>query len=108
MIIQARLPDWLILLLWQGLIGEIYPEIRAISVGLSKDTHRLLIRYYLDRTPIDFDFESIDVVAFNISAALGLNSIISHIDVDCTFATDPVVKLDALNGFIYCRREYDI
>lgn len=62
MLFAARLPHWLIARFRIALLGEIYPNIRAIAVGYHEGGF-VLIRYYLDRQPIDYDFESIDVVA---------------------------------------------
>ncbi|GHU24766.1 hypothetical protein AGMMS50243_28280 [Betaproteobacteria bacterium] len=66
-----------------------------------------MIRYYMDRTPTEMDYESMEIVATNISASIGLDAI-SHIDLDCQYATDPIGKLDQLDGLVYGRREYDI
>lgn len=62
--------DWLVLCVWRALIGEIYPSIRAIALSLVDD-RTLLICYYLDRQPTDFDWGSLEVVATNISASIG-------------------------------------
>ena len=100
------LPDWLVLTIWRALLGEIYPSIRAIAVTFDEGNH-LLIRYYLNRAPIDFDYESLEIVATNISASAG-TSMIAHIEIECQFSTHPVGVLDALDGFIFVRREYDL
>lgn len=100
-------PDWLVLCVWRALIGEIYPAIRAIAISLSDDDGELLIRYYLDRPPTDFDWESLEVVATNISASIGQDKI-SHVDLDCKFVLGSIGHLECLDGFIYCRREYDL
>ena len=49
------------------LLGEIYPAIRAIAAEFVGKT--LLISCYLEREPTDFDFESIEVLATNISTS---------------------------------------
>lgn len=103
---MKALPDWLVLCVWRALIGEIYPAIRAIAISLSDDGV-LLIRYYLDRSPTDFDWESLEVVATNISASIGQEKI-SHVDLDCKFVLGSIGRLECLDGFIYCRREYDL
>ena len=100
------LPEWLIVCTWRALLGEIYPSIRAIAVALSENK-TLTIRYYLDRAPTEMDYESMETVATNISASIGLEAI-AHIDLDCQHATAPFGALDRLDGFIYCRREYDM
>lgn len=102
----SKIPDWLIICFWRALLGEIYPSIRAIAIAQSTN-HVLTIRYYLDREPIDLDYESIEVLATNVSAAVG-RDVIKHIDVDCQFAAAPVGALEVLDGFIYCRREYEL
>jgi len=103
---KKPLPDWLVLTMWRALLGEIYPSIRAIAVGFDEDSC-LLIRYYLDREPIDMDEESLEVVATNVSASTG-RQLVDRIDIDCQFTGAAFGALDALDGFIYCRREYDL
>lgn len=98
------LPDWLVSCFRVALLGEIYPEIRAVAVGYS-DVGDLLIRYYLDRNPTEFDEESIDVVATNLDATAPPESI-NRIDVECLFSKELLRDLDELSGFVYCRREY--
>lgn len=99
-------PDWLVLCVWRALMGEIYPAIRAIALSLSDD-RTLFICYYRDRHSKEFDWDSIEVVATNISASIGEEKI-NHIDIECKFSLDPIVSLDCFDGFAYCRREYDL
>jgi hypothetical protein len=103
---MKSIPDWLILCAWRALIGEIYPSIRAVAISLSDDK-TLTIRYYIDRESTAFDLESLEVVATNISASIGLDKI-AHVELECKFELEPIGKLDCLDGFIYCRREYDL
>jgi len=103
---MKSLPDWLVLCVWRALIGEIYPAIRAIALSLTDD-QILLICYYLDRQPTDFDLESLEVVATNISASIGQEKI-SKIDLECKFASGPIGRLECLEGFVFCRRKYDL
>jgi hypothetical protein len=103
---KKPLPDWLVLLVWRSLLGEIYPSIRAIAIGFDED-HCLLIRYYLDREPIEMDHESLDVLASNVDAGIGQQSI-ATIEIDCQFSSAAFGAMDVLDGFIYCRREYDL
>lgn len=102
---MRALPDWLVLCVWRALIGEIYPAIRAIALSLADD-RTLFICYYLDRQPTEFDWESLEVVATNISASIGQDKIL-HIEVECKFSSDPIGNLECFEGFAYCRREYD-
>jgi hypothetical protein len=103
---MRSVPDWLILLVWRALLGEIYSSIRGIAISYSEN-NTLIIRYYLDREPLDFDHESMEVVATNISSLVGLEKI-SRIELECEYAWGPIGKLNCLDGFVYCRREYDM
>ncbi len=103
---MKTIPDWLFLYIWRALIGEIYSSIRAVAVSLSEN-NSLIIRYYLDREPLDFDYESMEVVATNISSLVGLDKI-SCIELECEYAVEPIGKLECLDGFVYSRREYDM
>ena len=93
-------PDWLVLCVWRSLIGEVYPALRTIAIALSDD-RRFLVRYYLDRPSTDL------VVAINTSASIGQDKI-SYVDLDCKFVLGSIGCLECLDGFIYCRREYDL
>ncbi|UAN04559.1 colicin [Achromobacter mucicolens] len=74
MLFTSQLPDWLLACFRIALLGEIYPNIRAIAIGYHEGGF-VLIRFYLDRQPIDYDFESIEVVATNLDALGGKNGI---------------------------------
>lgn len=98
------LPDWLSGCFRIALLGEIYSNIRAIVVGYDGEKS-LLIRYYLDRQPADFDFESINIVAVNFDALGGKEKEISRVDVECIWCSSPMSHLEPLSGFVYSRRE---
>ncbi|SEI65702.1 hypothetical protein SAMN03159495_1209 [Pseudomonas sp. NFR16] len=100
------MPDWLVLCVWRALIGEIYPAIRAIALSLAED-RTLLICYYLDRPPTDFDWESLEVVATNVSASIGQDKIL-RIDLECKFESCSIGSLECVGSFVFCRREYDL
>lgn len=104
---DRELPDWLKLLIWRALLGEIYPSVRAVAAGLSEDG-TLLLRYYLERAVEDADIESVEVVATNLEAMLSSPEGVVKIDVECVHALGPIGKLDPLGGFVYARREYDL
>lgn len=103
---ENKLPDWLIVCIWRALLGEIYPSIRAIAVALAEN-RTLTIRYYMDREVNEMDHDSMEVVATNISASLGSDEI-AEIELECEYSTVAIGRLDCLNGFIFCRREYDL
>lgn len=99
------LPDWLIVCFRVALLGEIYPQIRAIAVRYS-ESKVLLIRFYLDRHPTEFDKESIEVVATNLDATAP-SDLLSKIDLECLLSEELLKDVDSLDGFVYARREYD-
>lgn len=94
-----HLPDWLRLWFQSALISEIYPEIRAIAVGYSPSL-KLTVRYYLDREPVDFDYES-------LSNTMGENEIL-EVSEECLHSEQSMSDLDRLDGLVYARREYVI
>lgn len=98
-----KLPDWLIARLRIALLGEIYANIRAIAVGYDNDG-KLVIRYYLDREPDEFDFESAAIVSTNLDA-LGGSGNVNVIEIECFFSKDSLRDLDPLSGFFFARRE---
>ncbi len=102
---SRRLPDWLRLWIQHALVGEVYPEIRAIAVGFS-DSRALTIRAYLDREPTDEDRESLSCIVTEIFANTSSSDEIRSVSEECVFATTPFEKLDALDGLVYARREY--
>jgi hypothetical protein len=103
--IDRQLPDWLRLSIGRALLGEIYPAIRAIAVSFSS-TNELTIRYYLDRDPTQFDFESIDVLLANVVAGAPGGARIDAIVDECVRSDNKLKDLDALDGLLYARREY--
>ncbi|BDR54514.1 hypothetical protein KIMH_06250 [Bombiscardovia apis] len=102
---MSNLPDWLIICVWRALLGEIYPNIRAIALKYSQDSKYLLIRYYLDREPLEEDYESISSVETEMFSAVG-NDFISHSDLECIHEIEIIANLDRLDGFVYVRKEY--
>lgn len=100
----ANLPDWLVACFRIALLGEIYCNVRAIAVGFD-DRNKVLIRYYLDREPTDFDLESIEIVAVNFDALRGGQEV-KEVAVQCVYSAVRMNELDPLSGFIFARREY--
>lgn len=103
MMFVTNLPDWLVACFRIALLGEIYQNIRAIAVGYS-ESGELLIRYYLDREPTDFDRESAEIVITNLESTI-TEVRLSKIDVECIYTSDLQRDLHPLSGFIYARRE---
>ncbi len=102
---ERPLPNWLRLWFQSVLIGEIYPEIRAIVAGYSK-RNELLVRYYLDREPIEYDYDSISMVTDELSAHTSNASQFTKIDTECIYSNEHISLIDILDGVVYARREY--
>ena len=104
---KTNLPEWLRVSFQRALLGEIYPAIRAIAVAFD-GSRKLTIRYYLDREPTDFDRDSLSMVVASIYADTSSNSEIPAVAEECVHAQGKIGTLDALDAFVYARREYDI
>lgn len=100
-----KLPEWLILWVWQSLIGEIYPEIRAIVLRYDSKNN-LLIRYYLDREPIEEDYDSLECVVTNVLAHTSSNDEIKDVKEEAFYSSVRLTDLDILDGLVYARKEY--
>ena len=101
------LPTWLHRWICAALIGEIYPEIRAIVVGFSEE-NELLIRYYLDREPIEDDYDSVDMLISEVLANTSSASEITYYKGECIFSKEHMSELNQLDELIYARREYSL
>lgn len=102
-----NLPGWLVFWVWQALIGEIYPEVRAIALRYDADKN-LLIRYYLEREPTDDDFENIECVITNILAHTSSNEDIKSVKEEAIFSNEKMKDLDVLDSLVYARKEYSM
>ena len=84
--------------------GNIPLAVRGVAVGHDSCSKILVLRYYLDREPNEDDFESLEVVATNISSMCPKN-IVSDYELECFKDTRPSKDLDPLDGFFYFRKE---
>lgn len=101
------LPGWLKIWIWRALIGQIYPNIRAIAASFS-DEKELKVRYYLDRPPTGFDHESLGDVMTEILANASSNGDIKSVSEECVYSDAPFSQMDVLGEFVYARREHDL
>ena len=97
--------------LWKSIviafIGEIYCNIRAIAIGYDGDS--IIFRYYLDREPMDFDYESLEVVATNFDSCRPASMPIKNINIECVYLKEKSRKdIDPLSSLFYAKREYDL
>ena len=83
----------------RALLGEIYPEIRAVSFD-NDGVKKLKIVYYLDRKPIDKDYESLSSVSAEILADVDFE----EIEEVCEYTEVPFsdIKID---NIVYLRKE---
>lgn len=91
MLEKEKIDDTVMLCVWRALIGEIYAEIIAITIAYDKKINDITIRYYLNREPTDYDEESIDTVADNISDYC---TEILHYELEFKHIQSPSVKVE--------------
>ena len=85
----------------RALWGMIYPEIRAIAVGLPNTT-KLKVIVYLDRDPVETDYENIKEVTGEIAADIPE---LNEFEEVCLFSQESINKLDNLDYWVYIRKE---
>ena len=78
----------------------IYPSIRAIAVGF-EGMKKLKVIYYLDREPIEDDYENISEVTSEVFADIEFK----EVEEICKFTLEPFSKLDSLESWVYMRQE---
>jgi len=103
MIINEKIPDWLWDCLRIAFLGEIYINIRAIAI--SYENKKIILRYYLDREVLNYDYESLEVVATNLDSTIPIQ--LEALKIECFFTEEVIKDIDPLDGFFYVRREYD-
>lgn len=84
----------------RALWGMIYPEIRAIAVGYD-GIEKLKVIYYLDREPIEDDYENINEVTAEVCSDINF----TEVEVLCVYTKEPFIKLDNLISWVYMRKE---
>lgn len=87
-----------------ALLGEIYPSIRAIVYEYNLKNKSFLIRYYLDREPIEEDYESVSEVMTEFISQFK-HSEFDKLKEECIYSNLVISELDPLNGFVYSRNE---
>lgn len=87
-----------------ALLGEIYPEIRAIVYAYDSIKKSLLVRYYLTRQPTDYDYESVSEVMTELLSQFKYSEF-DQVKEECQYSSLPLSRLDPLDGFVYSRKE---
>ncbi len=104
---KNSLPDWLRLWFQSALISEVYINIRVIAIGFTSDCE-LTVRYYLDREPKEFDYDSIQMVVSEVLANTSNEAQIKNVIEECKYSVEPMSEIDRLGGLVCARREYDM
>lgn len=99
----TKLPDWLVACLRIALLGEIYPAIRAIAIGYH-DSGLILIQYYLDREPTDFDLRKYRSCCYKSSCTGRKRTAYQKIDIQYLLGTGAKRDLELLSRFMYSKR----
>ena len=84
----------------RALLGMIYSEIRAITVGFD-GLKKLSVIYYLDRAPNEFDYENIRDVTGEVLGDIEF----LEVEEKCVFTKDPIGDLYNLDVWVYARKE---
>ncbi|QNT77391.1 hypothetical protein [Entomobacter blattae] len=100
-----ELPEEVLRACVDGLLGEIYPNIRAISAGLTRD-NVFILHYYLDREPTDYDRDSIDAVVNEILIYLPTEGVIEKVSTHVFYENGSYENMSRMSGFLYARRQY--
>ena len=100
---KNTIPTEILLAIYRAFLGEIYPAIRAIAISYSED-RELTIRYYLERMPTDYDYDSLGVVMTEVLSELEPN-LINKVREECVHTLSPFKDIDVLDTLIYARRE---
>ncbi len=101
---NKEIPDWLRVCFQRALLGSVYPSIRKIAASLS-DEKELFVKYYLDREPNEDDYENIEVLLTELSS-FSTRDQIKTARSECVYSTEPLGKLDSLQGTVYSRKEF--
>ena len=99
---DVELRKKLLISMQRALWGMVYPSIRAIAVGF-EGLKKLKVIYYLDREPIEYDYENISDVTAEVCADIDF----IEIEELCIFTQEPISKLDNLISWVYIRKEDD-
>ena len=87
-----------------SLLGEVYPDVRAIAYSYNSDRKFFLIRFYLNREPTEDDYENVSVVMTEFISHFRYSEF-DEIKEECMYSNLPKAALDALDGFVYSSKE---
>ena len=96
---EAQLNQILRLSMQRALLGEIYPSIRAVAYEV-KSLKKLKVIYYLEREPVDMDYDSLSDVCGEILSDLDFE----EIEEVCEYTKMPFSDL-RINNLVYLRKE---
>jgi hypothetical protein len=87
-----------------SLLGEVYADVRAVAYSYDSNRKFFLIRFYLNRTPTEDDYENVSIVMTEFISHFK-HSEFDEIKEECLYSNLPKSALDALDGFVYSRKE---
>ncbi|GHV03684.1 hypothetical protein AGMMS50229_03420 [Campylobacterota bacterium] len=94
----------ILLALLYAIQGEVYPAIRAIAYRYDPDTQHFMLRHYLDRNPLQKDYECIKNVLSKFVANF-VSYQFNKVDAENHYFRDRTAEIDSLDGFVYVRKE---
>jgi hypothetical protein len=96
---EAQINQILRLSIQRALLGQVYPSIRGVAFEV-KGLKKLKVVYYLEREPIDMDYESLSDVCGEILGDLDFE----EVEEVCEYTTKSFSELEP-NNFVYLRKE---
>ncbi len=87
-----------------SLLGEVYPEIRAVAFAYDGIKKSVLIRYYLNREPTEDDYENVSEVMAEFISNFK-HSEFDELKEECQYSNLPKSELAPLDGFVYSKKE---
>jgi len=105
---MRKLPCELFYVCVWATFGEIYKNIRIISVIYNKDTRHVLLKFYLDRIPTEYDEDAAREISCYIADDISTYKYLDHIEEELIFSDRPYRDINVEGDLIYQRREYDL
>ena len=90
----------LLLSIQRAMLGMIYPSIRAIVVDFI-ELQELIIIIYLDREPIEFDFENLSDMSGEVLSDMEF----LKVEELCIYSKEPFSNLNDKGIWVYMRKE---
>lgn len=100
-VVNVKFRTQVLLSAQRALIGEIYPEIRAISVAYKDRALRL--KYYVNRPVSEVDFERAAIITSEMVA--DMTNEFELVEELCIHSKNRLAELDGQDGWVFAAHE---